>query len=91
MFRSVTRRNYVLDGVVNVLDHGVREQIDFGILARPVQHDFRGAKLLAAVHQRYSLAKAREEVRFLHGGIAAADHHDLLCRGRRTHRRWRRN
>ena len=50
-----------------------------GLCARAVEHDLRGAELLAAVHQGDLAAEARQEVGLFHGGIAAADHHDLLA------------
>ena len=55
------------------------QELDLGIGARAVQHDLRGAEFIAAMDQRHLCAEAREEVGFFHGGIAAADHHDLLA------------
>src|SRR5258706_639521 len=65
--------------VVNVFDHGVCEEPDFRLGAGTIQHDLRGAELLAPVHQDYLRAKAAQEVRFFHGGITAADDHDLAA------------
>src|SRR5262245_13634762 len=44
-----------------------------------VEHDFRGAELIAPMYQRHLGAEAREKVRLLHGRIAAANHHNLLA------------
>src|SRR6266481_1012422 len=65
--------------VVNLLHHGIGKELDLGIAARAVKHDFRRAKLIAAVHQRHLRAEAGEEIGLLHGGIAAADDHDLAA------------
>ena len=48
-------------------------------MAGAIQHDFGGAELFAAVHQGDFAAEAREEIGLFHGGIAAADHDDLLA------------
>ena len=75
--RRRTPRHQVLRDVVDLFHHGVGQEFQLGVLARAVDHDLRGAELLAPMHQRHLAAEAREEVGFLHGGVSAADHHDL--------------
>ncbi len=52
--------------IMDVFDHGVGHELDFGILLGPGQHDFRGAELISPVHHGDFAAKAREEIGFLH-------------------------
>jgi hypothetical protein len=65
--------------VVDFLHDSVGEELDLGIVARAIQHDLRSAELVAAVHQGHLGAEACQEVSLFHGGVAAADHHDLLA------------
>ena len=65
--------------VVDFLDHVRREKLNFLVGVRAIQHDLGGAKFVAAMQQRDFARKSREERGFLHGGVAAADHHDFLA------------
>ena len=49
-----------------------------GFALRAIEHDFRGAERIAAMHECDVTAEACEEVGLFHGGIAAAHHHDLF-------------
>ena len=68
----------------------VRDELDLLVRARAVDHDLRGAELVAPVDDASpSCAKLRQEDRLLHRRVAAADDDDLACRGRTRRRRWR--
>ncbi len=69
----------MLRRIVNLFDYRAGEELDFGIMPRAIQHDFGGAKLIAAMHYGDLGAEARQEVGLFHLGVAAADHHDLLA------------
>src|SRR5580658_9021777 len=56
--------------VENVVNHGVGEEPDLGVALRAVEHDLRGAELVAAVYQGDLLAETRQEVGLFHGRIA---------------------
>src|SRR5258708_3519770 len=71
-------RYEVLAGIVDILDYSVSQHTDLGIVAGALQHDFRSAKLLAAVDHRHFFAETGQEIRFFHGRISAADDHNLL-------------
>ena len=61
----------------NLLDGGVGAEMDLGVGHGPIQHDFRGAELLAAVQQGDLSREPGEEERLFHGGVAAPDDGDL--------------
>ena len=67
-----------------VFDHRTHQKPDFLIDARAVEHDFRGAKLLAAMHQRHLRTEARQKIRLLHSSVAAAYHHDFAVAVKRA-------
>ena len=58
---------------VQLLDHVGREQLDVLVGLGPVEHDRRGAELVAAVHDLHLGGELAEEDRLLHGRVAAAD------------------
>ena len=60
----------------NLLDDGGRDEFDFFVGSGAIKHDFRCAKFVAAVNQIELGGVTGEEVGFLHGGIAAANHGD---------------
>ena len=64
---------------MDFLDDVRREKLNFLVGVGAIQHDFGGAKFVAAMQQRDLARKFGEEGGFLHGGIAAADHHDFLA------------
>src|SRR5579885_2449356 len=66
-------------GVVDILDNGVGDELDFRVRSCALQHDFRCAEVLAAVHNHDFRSKAREEVRLFHCRIAPANHHDFFA------------
>src|ERR1044072_8981327 len=68
----------LVSGVEELVDHGIHDKCDLRLVTRTIEHDFGGAELLAAVNESHFAAEAREEVGFLHRGVAAADHHDFL-------------
>ena len=52
---------------------------DLLVLEQAVLQDLFGAQLVAAVKQGHLAGEVGQEQRLFHGGIAAADHHDLLA------------
>jgi hypothetical protein len=63
----------------DLLDHGVPQKADLGVLERTVLHDLRGPQGVAAVHDRHLLRELGEEGRLLHRGVAASDDQDILA------------
>ncbi len=61
-------------GRLEALHHVRREQLDVLGVLRPLEHDRRGAEVVAAVHHVDLAGELRQEGRVLHGGVAAADH-----------------
>src|SRR5579883_665839 len=61
------------------LDDGWRHEFDFLIGSCAIKHDFRRAKFVAAVNQMHFAGVAREEIGFLHGGVAAANNRNGLA------------
>ncbi len=61
------------------LNDDVGHELDLRVGDGAVEHDARGAEMLAAMEQGDLGGEAGEEERFLHGGIAAADDGDLLA------------
>ncbi|TKS60846.1 MAG: hypothetical protein EWM73_03046 [Nitrospira sp.] len=72
------RRHLALGGVQDVLDRRVPDELDLGVLQRTLLHDLGGAERIAAMDHLHLAAEAREVERLLHGGVAAADDHDVL-------------
>ena len=64
--------------IVDIFDDRVGEELDLRVLLGPFQHDLGSAKAAAAMNKRDLGGEASEERGFLHGGIAAADHHDFF-------------
>src|SRR5699024_3163189 len=62
----------------NLGDLGVPQETDLLVGVGALGHDGAGTQLVAAVDDRDGLGEAREEEGFLHGGVAAADHGDVL-------------
>ena len=67
----------VSSGANSSTTYGVRKSM-FSVLLRPLEHDLRGAELVAAVHDRHARGELGEEERLLHRGVAAADDHGRL-------------
>src|SRR3546814_9997635 len=63
----------------DVVHHGVPAHRDLGVPEQAVLADLLGAQGAAAVDQGHLVADVGEVERLLHGGVAAADHHDLLA------------
>ena len=63
----------------NALRRGVHHAFDLRVLGHALRHDVRRAELVAAVHDVDFRREARDEVRLLACGIAAADHGDVLA------------
>src|SRR5829696_10342812 len=55
-----------------------RQEVDVLHGARAVEHDRRGAELVAAVHDRHLRGELGKEDRLLHRGVAAADDDRLV-------------
>ena len=60
------------------LDELVQDELDLLVRAGAVDHDRRGAELLAAVDQDHLAGETGDEARLLHRGVAASDDHDGL-------------
>src|SRR5207344_2077093 len=73
-----TRHHTLLD-IEDVVDHGVREELDLGVRAGSIQHDLGCTEGVTAMDQGDLRSESREKIGFLHGGITAADYHDLLA------------
>src|SRR5262245_40929599 len=56
----------------------IHQEPDARVRLGALEHDLAGAELVAAVDQHHFGAEAREVVRLLHGGVAAAHHDHLL-------------
>ena len=59
-------------------DHVRRDELDVLDLACAVDHDLRGAELVAAMDQLNGGAELAQEDRLFHGAVAAAHDHDPL-------------
>src|SRR6185312_503986 len=65
--------------IKNVFHYRIRQELDLLVLAGALQHDFGSAEMIAAMDDGDLGSKTREEQRFFHGGIAAANHSDRLA------------
>src|ERR1035438_1825307 len=72
--------DFLLSSVKHIVNHGVGQEFDFVVSAGAVEHDLRGAEFAATMYQRDLGSEAREEERFLHGGVTPADHRNVLAR-----------
>ncbi|MNI44551.1 hypothetical protein D3C73_989310 [compost metagenome] len=52
---------------------------NLAVPARPVLHNLRSAQLRTAVDQGHAGSEPRQEARFLHCGVAAANHYNLFA------------
>ena len=57
----------------DLLDDGVRDELDLLVRARAVDHDLGRAELVAPVDDRHLARELRQEERLLHRRVAAAD------------------
>ncbi len=71
--------NFLLLDAEDLFHGGVGDEGDFGVGDGAVEHDARGAEVLAAVDERDFGGEAGEEESFFHSGVAAADDSDLLA------------
>src|ERR1700730_8025904 len=62
---------------VDRIHHGVREELDLGVVARLIEQDGLGAEPVAAVDDRHRAGIAREEDGLLDGRVTAADHREV--------------
>ena len=60
------------------LDLGVPDELDLGVLEGTVLHDLACPERVTAVHQGDFACEPGQERRLLDGGVAAADHDDVL-------------
>src|SRR5581483_49682 len=70
--------NFFLRDVVHILNHGIGQELDVGMLASAIQHDLGSTKLVTAVDQRDLACEPGEEQSFLHSRVAAANYGDLF-------------
>ncbi len=61
-----------------VVDDRVRDELDLRVVACALEHDRRGAELVATVDKRHLRRVAGEERRLFHRRVAAADDDELL-------------
>ena len=64
--------------VVHIFDHGIEQELNFLVVLRAFQHDLRSAEAVAAMNDRHLRGEARQEKRFLHGRIPAANHDNFF-------------
>ena len=76
--------HFVLVDVVNIVHHGVEQELDLLMLLRALQHDFGSAKTIAPMNHRHLAGKAGEEQRLFHGGISTTDHNNFFSRKKET-------
>ena len=55
------------------------EELNFLVLLGAIEHDLGSTELIAAMNQRHLGGEAGEEDRLFHGGVAAANHGNLLA------------
>src|SRR5690606_11956700 len=65
-------------GIEHLLDDVAAQDLDLGVLLDAALHRLRGAKLVAAVHQRDLAAEPREVARLFHRGVTATDDDPVL-------------
>src|SRR5208337_4304742 len=69
-------RDFASVYVQDVYHHRIPDEIDLGVVIKPVLHDFGGAQLVAAVNDTHLPGMAREENGLFRSSIAAShDHH----------------
>src|SRR5271165_124419 len=71
--------DFLLADVEHVVNRSVGQELDFLVGAGAVEHDLRRAELASAMDQGDFGGEAREEKCFLHRGVAAADHGNVLA------------
>src|ERR1700730_11314991 len=62
---------------VDRIHHGVREELDLGVVARLIEQDRLGAEPVPAVDDRHLAGVAREEDSLLNGRVTAANHREM--------------
>ena len=62
----------------DLVDHGVRDELDLGVRAGAIEHDLRRPEVVAAMDDRHLRREAGEERGLLHRGVAAADDDQFL-------------
>ena len=62
----------------HLVDDGVGEELDLRVGPCPVEHDRRGAELVATMHDGHLVGELREEDGLLHRRVAASDDDDVL-------------
>ncbi len=81
VIRQVTQTDTCDAGLLraeNLLNGRVPDEINFLVFESFFLHDLRCAQLITPVYYCHTRSIASEKVRFLHGCVTAADHHDLL-------------
>jgi hypothetical protein len=77
-------RNFVVCGVVDILDNRIGKKMNLGVLLCPFEHDLRGAKVLAAMNERNLCREASQEDRLFHGRVSAPDDDDFFAREKKS-------
>ena len=78
-FAQHRRRDLALAGVLDLVDLRVPLERDLRVGERLVLHDLRRAQRVAAMDDGHVRREARQEDRFLHRRVAAADDGDRLA------------
>src|ERR1700692_402669 len=76
--------DFMLRGIVDIFDDRVGKEVNLAVALSAIQHNFGGAKVLAAVNQRHLGGEASEESSFFHSGVAAADDYDFFSREKKA-------
>src|SRR6266542_5245587 len=71
-------RDLALGRVENIIDRGIPDELDLGILQGTLLHDLGRTEAVPAVHHLHLPPEAREIERLFHGGVAPAHYHDVL-------------
>src|SRR6266850_1560701 len=72
------RSDFLLAGVQHVIHDRIGHEGYLGITARPVEHDLRSAKLIAAMNERDLAGEASQESGLFHRRVAPSDHSDFF-------------
>jgi hypothetical protein len=62
----------------HLVDDGIGDPLDLVVCMRAVEHDLRGAELVAPVHDRDLRRETCQEGRLLHRRVTTADDHHVL-------------
>ena len=79
--------HFVLADVMDLIHYRACDPFDLLVALGTVEHDLRGAKLIAAMHDRHLGGELRQKRRLLHRGIHRLPQPSPACREKRTRRK----